>query len=137
MGNWLSSPAADKKKEETCKKRAREEPVSSCGLHMVPPKRARTLFRFTYKDVPFRSGRLNTTTMTIVTDDGAKYQTAYRYVGNHRMEPWAQADLDAMDFETITYQVVERCSRDDHVYFYFEVMCRGVRESVYVRRVTA
>lgn len=105
---------------------------------MIEPKRAKTVFRFTYPDVPARSGRLDKTTMTIETDDGKKYQTAYRFVGSvEHLEPWAQADLDAMDFENISYNLVESWTRNGHVHFYFEVMCRGVREGVYFRQVVA
>jgi len=136
MGNSLFRPAADKK-NESGKKRAREEPVDAV-LHMIEPKRVHSVFRFTYPDVPARSGRLDKTTMTIETDDGKKYQTAYRWVGDfHLLELWDQADLDAMDFETITYNLVEGWTRNGHVHFYFEVMCRGVREGVFFRQVVA
>ena len=136
MGNILFRPAADKK-NESGKKRAREEPVDAV-LRMIEPKRVHSVFRFTYPNVPARSGRLDKTTMTIETDDGKKYQTAYRFVGSvEHLEPWAQADLDAMDFETITYNLVESWTRNGHVHFYFEVMCRGVREGVFFRQVVA
>lgn len=136
MGNSLFRPAADKK-SESGKKRAREEPVLP-GLRMIESKRVHSVFRFTYPDVPARSGRLDKTTMTIETDDGKKYQTAYRFVGSvEHLEPWVQADFDAMDFETILYPMVEPFTRNGHVHFYFEVMCRGVREGVYFRQVVA
>lgn len=116
MGNWLSSPA---NKSES-KKRAREEATEDCVLHMVPPKKPKTVFTWKYPGVPSRSGHLDTTTMTIETEDSKRYQTVYDWRGD-RMELLDQMVLDTLDFKEIRFHRVDRNCPDAYEYFYLEV----------------
>ena len=67
-----------------------------------------TLFPFKIPGNAARTGQLDTATMTITTVNQAKYQGVYR-LGSREMTPFTQEEIGAMDFESISFPMVDQC----------------------------
>lgn len=67
------------------------------------------VFEFSIANDDSRSGRLDTETMTITTNDGCKYKGAHYWEGKAPMTLYTKEQLQGLDFAHITYPAKDDC----------------------------